>query len=238
MNNRAAATLTPQRSDPRAPGRLRFFTTEPERTIPMADTERRIREPAAPRTEDQPQGVPDRTQAGYEQAFPRDVDEGTDRFVYDAPDDDRPAAERAAASGSAPPPLDGVMETCLYVEDVALSRAFYEKVFGFAPLGGDERMQPLAVAPGQVLILFKRGAMGRPARIGDDVIPAHDGGGEQHVAFGIAPEAFEAWRAHLNACDIAVESVISWPRGGRSLYFRDPDRLLLELASRGLWPNG
>ena len=34
-----------------------------------------------------------------------------------------------------------------------------------------------------------------------------------------------------------MESEVTWPQGGRSLYFRDPDGLLVELATPGLWRN-
>ncbi|MDF2970539.1 MAG: glyoxalase, partial [Microvirga sp.] len=34
---------------------------------------------------------------------------------------------------------------------------------------------------------------------------------------------------------IPIESRVTWPRGGTSLYFRDPDGHVLELATPGLW---
>ena len=34
---------------------------------------------------------------------------------------------------------------------------------------------------------------------------------------------------------VAIEGRNDWSRGGRSIYFRDPDRHLLELATPGLW---
>jgi catechol 2,3-dioxygenase-like lactoylglutathione lyase family enzyme len=34
---------------------------------------------------------------------------------------------------------------------------------------------------------------------------------------------------------VAVESVVTWPGGARSVYFRDPDGNLVELISRGFW---
>lgn len=135
------------------------------------------------------------------------------------------------------PPLNGIVETALYVSDVERSRDFYVKVFGFEPLGGNERIQPLAVAPGQVLIFFKSGATTNPIPIGGGFIPAHDGGGEQHFAFGIQPDAYDRWKSFLEGLDIEIESEVCWPQGGRSLYFRDPDRLVVELVTRGVWKN-
>ena len=135
------------------------------------------------------------------------------------------------------PALEGVVETCLYVEDVHRSRAFYERVFGFEALGGNERIQPLAVKTGQVLILFRRGGTLSPVPVAGSLIPSHDGSGEQHFAFGVPADSLEDWRRWLGAEGIEVESVIEWPQGGRSLYFRDPDRLLVELITPGVWKN-
>ena len=36
---------------------------------------------------------------------------------------------------------------------------------------------------------------------------------------------------------IAIEGRTKWPRGGESIYFRDPDGHLIEPATLGLWPG-
>ena len=127
--------------------------------------------------------------------------------------------------------------TCLYVSDVGKSRAFYEDVFGFAAMVGDDRLCAFDVAPAQVLILFKRGGTTEPIATGGGVIPPHDGSGEQHMAFAIEPGAYDDWMQHLQSRGIGVESEVTWPKGGRSLYFRDPDGLLIELATPPIWAN-
>jgi len=135
------------------------------------------------------------------------------------------------------PQVGGVLETGIYVEDVERSRAFYEDVFGFAPMLREERICVLDVAPRQALILFKRGGTLDPVPVGEDFIPPHDGGGPQHFAFAIAAADYDVWKQYLLEKGIAVESEVKWPAGGRSLYFRDPDGLLVELATPGLWKN-
>lgn len=136
------------------------------------------------------------------------------------------------------PPLEGVVETCLYVEDVKRSAAFYAKVFGLEPVArADDRICPLNVAPGQVLILFRRGGTREPVPVAGSFIPSHDAVGEQHFALGVPFASFEDWKTYLEGLGIEVESVVDWPQGGRSLYFRDPDRLLVELITPGVWRN-
>jgi catechol 2,3-dioxygenase-like lactoylglutathione lyase family enzyme len=44
-----------------------------------------------------------------------------------------------------------------------------------------------------------------------------------------------AWESWLREKGVAVEEKRSWETGGWSLYFRDPDRHLLELATPGTW---
>ncbi len=135
------------------------------------------------------------------------------------------------------PALTGLVETCLYVSDVEASRDFYVDLFGFEPVGGDARIQPLMVGPSQMLILFRTGGTPKPVPVANGFIPPHDGGGEQHFAFGVPEDAFEDWKVFLAGKSIEIESTIDWPQGGRSLYFRDPDRLVVELVTPGLWPN-
>jgi catechol 2,3-dioxygenase-like lactoylglutathione lyase family enzyme len=57
------------------------------------------------------------------------------------------------------------------------------------------------------------------------------------MAFSIAAEDLAGWEARLEALGIPVEGRTKWPRGGVSLYFRDPEGHLLELATPGLWPG-
>jgi catechol 2,3-dioxygenase-like lactoylglutathione lyase family enzyme len=136
-----------------------------------------------------------------------------------------------------PPPLLRLLETALYVADLQRSRAFYQGLMGFACFLHDERMCALGVPGGGVLLLFRRHGSAEPSQTPIGTIPAHDGSGTQHLAFAIAAQEKQAWESHLAAQDIAIESSITWPRGGTSLYFRDPDGHSIEVATPGLWPN-
>jgi len=79
-----------------------------------------------------------------------------------------------------------------------------------------------------VLLLFKKGA----SREGSS---PHDGDGELHLAFAIAAAELTVWESWLKANGIAIEERRTWDLGGQSLYFRDPDRHLLEVATPGIW---
>jgi catechol 2,3-dioxygenase-like lactoylglutathione lyase family enzyme len=136
------------------------------------------------------------------------------------------------------PRTSGILETSLYVDDLAASVAFYRDLFDFELFFQEHRMAALGVAPGQVLLLFHRGATLDPApgpRGG--FIPPHHGEGNLHLCFAIPFGELEAWETHLRDRGIAVESRLRWTRGGTSLYFRDPEGNSLEVATPGLWPN-
>jgi catechol 2,3-dioxygenase-like lactoylglutathione lyase family enzyme len=133
------------------------------------------------------------------------------------------------------PTLDGVLETALYVDDLDRAYGFYAQILGLVPLVRDERMCVFAVGDRSVLLIFRRGASRETIRMSGGTIPPHDGSGPLHVAFAVAAPQLAEWEAQLERCKVAIEGRTSWPRGGRSVYFRDPDGHLLELATPGLW---
>lgn len=134
------------------------------------------------------------------------------------------------------PKLNGVLETALYVEDVPQAQAFYETVLDLKPIFADRRLCALDVAGRSVLLLFQRGSTNETVTMPGGTIPPHDGSGRQHVALAVPAKDLAAWEERLAGKGITIEGRTDWPRGGRSIYFRDPDGHLLELATPGLWP--
>ena len=147
------------------------------------------------------------------------------------------SAPAGAPNDAAAPPVDGVLETALYVADLDRAAAFYGRLFGWPTLLADDRMRALDVAGRQVLLLFRAGASDRPNAVPGGTVPPHDARGRIHVAFAIARDALGAWERRLAALGVAVEGRVAAERGGTSLYFRDPDGHLVELATPGLWPT-
>jgi len=131
--------------------------------------------------------------------------------------------------------LDRVIETCLYVDDLDRAAGFYEQVLGLKTLTQDARFRAFDVGGKSVLLLFHRGATLETVHMPGGTIPPHDGHGPLHLAFAIATDALPQWEERLRDHDIAVEGRTDWSRGGHSIYFRDPDGHLLELATPGLW---
>ena len=133
------------------------------------------------------------------------------------------------------PPLQGMLEFGLYVADVERAAEFYQRIFGFRALISNERIAGLDVEGNQILLLFKHGASSEPVDMPGGVLPGHDGQGTTHFAFAIQESDLEPWELWLSEQEVEVESKVQWEEGGRSLYFRDLDGHLLELASPGLW---
>jgi catechol 2,3-dioxygenase-like lactoylglutathione lyase family enzyme len=55
------------------------------------------------------------------------------------------------------------------------------------------------------------------------------------MAFAVAAAELPVWEKALDERGVAIEGRTDWPRGGKSIYFRDPDSHLLELATPGVW---
>jgi catechol 2,3-dioxygenase-like lactoylglutathione lyase family enzyme len=130
----------------------------------------------------------------------------------------------------------GIVETAAYVDDLPCAERFYRDVLGLELITHEEgRHVFFRVGDRDVLLLFNA-----VTTIKGDVLPAHGARGAGHFALGIPSEALDDWRARLGQHGVAVEHEQTWPRGGRSLYFRDPAGNLVELVTPGIWgmPTG
>lgn len=131
--------------------------------------------------------------------------------------------------------IRGVLETSLYVADLERSRAFYVRLFEFPIMHQDERFCALNVSGRQVLLLFTKESSA-PVFTQGGTIPGHGAQGNAHLALAIGRDDLDPWERRLANEQVEIESRVQWRRGGKSIYFRDPDGHLIELATPGLWP--
>jgi len=139
------------------------------------------------------------------------------------------------------PPLNGLVETALFVDDLAQGIAFYEQVLGLEKIKESNTGCVFRVAAQRYFLLVLRDAAQTPNKTTNGTVlppcalPEQSGRGPGHVAFGVSSDAFDSWRTRLTKHGIEVLSEVTWEHGARSLYFRDPDRHLIELATAGIW---
>lgn len=132
--------------------------------------------------------------------------------------------------------IEAVIETGIYVDDLERTEAFYQDVLGLAVIGKEpDRHVFFRVGQGNVLLAFNA-----TATLRGDMLPAHGARGPGHFALGIAVADFDAWRDRLLAHGVVIEKYMQWPRGGLSLYFRDPAGNSVELITPSCWglPSG
>ena len=124
-----------------------------------------------------------------------------------------------------------ILETALYVDDLARAERFYAEVLGLVLVGKPDGRHVFFRCGRQMLLLFNP----LSSRESDGQIPAHGAFGPGHVAFTASERSLDLWRAWLAEHGVAIERVHDWPQGGRSLYFRDPAGNCLELATPRIW---
>lgn len=128
------------------------------------------------------------------------------------------------------PPLGGIHEAALYVDDLRRDERFWRRL-GLQVVARREGRHVFLRAGRDMLLLFDAAATRE-----EGPVPAHGTRGAGHVALDVPDlAALDAWRAHLAEAGVEVEHEQEWPSGGRSIYFRDPSGNSLELITRGTW---
>jgi catechol 2,3-dioxygenase-like lactoylglutathione lyase family enzyme len=127
-----------------------------------------------------------------------------------------------------------ILETTLYVENLGTAEGFYRDVLGLSLDSKQDGRHVFFRCGNSMLLLFDPETTARPA--GD--VPTHGATGPGHVAFSIGEDDVAAWLERLAEDDVEIEASIDWPRGGRSIYFRDPAGNSVELASPKIWGLG
>lgn len=132
--------------------------------------------------------------------------------------------------------ITAVLETCLYATDLAAAERFYGGVLGLAMFAREAGRHVFFRCGDAMLLVFD------PARttettsvVGGVPVPRHGAVGAGHVCFRVGEGELAAWHERLVAAGIPVEAEITWPRGGTSLYVRDPAGNSVELAPARIW---
>jgi catechol 2,3-dioxygenase-like lactoylglutathione lyase family enzyme len=132
--------------------------------------------------------------------------------------------------------IHAVIETAIYVDDLDAAEDFYRRILGLQTIGKEDgRHIFFQAGESSVLLAFMA-----EVTLRGDILPSHGANGPGHFALGIDRQDLDAWRQHLVAQNVLIEKEVGWPRGGKSLYFRDPAGNLVELVTPGIWglPSG
>jgi catechol 2,3-dioxygenase-like lactoylglutathione lyase family enzyme len=129
----------------------------------------------------------------------------------------------------------GILETVLYAGDLDAAEVFYRDVLGLEPFARVPGRHLFYRCGDQVLLIFNPAATRAAPAAGALPVPPHGALGPGHICFRATAAEIEAWVRRLAAHAVAIEADFEWPRGGRSIYFRDPAGNCLEIAEPRIW---
>ena len=127
-------------------------------------------------------------------------------------------------------PIQDLVECGVYVDELPRAEHFYREILGL-DLAASEPQRHLFFRVGDSMLLVCRA----DSTLQGGIFPVHGAKGPGHFALGIDRADLDAWRTRLTEYGIPIETEMTWPRGGQSLYFRDPAGNSVELVTPGLW---
>ncbi len=129
--------------------------------------------------------------------------------------------------------VSDVLESALYVLDLQAAEEFYTTVLGLELYSKMDGRHVFLRCGDRLVLLFNAEATAVSAGGLKDA-PVHGAKGEGHLAFAVNDRDIDRWRQHLIENDVEIEREIG-TKGARSIYFRDPSRNSLEIASPRIW---
>ncbi|TLD27572.1 hypothetical protein E2P81_ATG10860 [Venturia nashicola] len=178
----------------------------------------------------------------------------------------KPVGHTKRAPG-APPKIGHMLETCLYIRRMEVAVNFYKDILGLENYMTTKRLSGFNIGPTTLLLFHLGDTMkdqnysGTPGRgqiaghgpdpsiintlgLQNSTVAPKNGTNHPEVSlklhYALAVEKREdvfAWEAHLAKNNVHIHSTMDWDRGGRSVYFYDPDGHVGEIVSRGIWPH-
>lgn len=127
--------------------------------------------------------------------------------------------------------INQILEAAIYASDIDVAERFYTQLLGFRTYAKAENRHVFFKIGDTMLLIFNP-----EETLQEGSVPGHGSKGPGHVAFTITHDALPLWRQRLQQYGVPIEHEMTWPSGGKSIYFRDPDNNSVELATADVWP--
>lgn len=123
-----------------------------------------------------------------------------------------------------------IKETCIYVEDLELTKGFYSGKLGLPLISFVPNRHVFFRAGASVLLCFLADATRK-----EKDLPPHGAIGQIHLAFEVSREKYAETLLQTESAGIRILHKHLWKNGLHSFYFHDPDNHLIEIIEQGLW---
>ncbi len=129
-----------------------------------------------------------------------------------------------------------ILESALYVTDLDAAEAFYRDVIGLERIARVDGRHVFFRCGEGILLLFNAEETRRAPSPGARLpVPPHGTVGQGHLCFAATADEIDRWKAALDQRGIEIEADFEWPKGGRSIYLRDPSGNSIEFAEPRIW---
>lgn len=123
-----------------------------------------------------------------------------------------------------------IKENCLYVNDLPRTYQFYKEVMNFEVISYVKGRHIFFRTGSSVLLCF----LPEVTKM-EEKLPPHYAYGQQHLAFEVPLDEYNAWKESLSKHKISIVHEQHWKDNLYSFYFYDPDQHLLEIVPPGIW---